>query len=567
MIRWKTWVLVVVVLTVFSSVSNGQWVKLKNNMFRGRGGAGALCYIDGDIWAGVRDSITVSHDSGKTWVRLPSPLGTTTEVRDFYFADKMHGLLSTSGQGVLQTTDGGMTWTNILAGDGNFWMSRYNGSLDTIHTVENTNGVLYTSYNGGKTWRQDSLGRWISCIAITTTGTLYVFAQKPVNGISKGWVIHSSDKGRTWSPRGAITDGDCFTLSVDSCDSKRLYLLNEDWATTSDGLSQVYLSTDGGGTWTPTDSNPAPFFSGSMVSTTYGLFAGGAFRGVSRSTDRGLHWKYIGGPSSANDSHNLVAIDENILFMLDTVGSLWRTTNSGGDSVSSIVPNAYIRLSSDRIIKDSSNIVVHLPIYCEASRVTGDLDMRMHFQTTSLRFVRSRLYDGSSFDAPASSGEGRIRLHVGMSALQKFQGSVLGYIDLLWTPIESDCERVTFDSISISDPCTDVAAQSFSGFVGVGTGCGIDEVVPNSTQSGSDVFAMISTPSLEGFAIRSYSYTGVVDADIFDERGEQILTVAGQIAPGRPLNIHADGLTDGVYHIRVTGKGVSETLKAVLRRR
>jgi hypothetical protein len=226
--------------------------------------------------------------------------------------------------------------------------------------------------------------------------------------------------------------------------------------------------------------------------------------------------------------------------MLDTVGSLWMTTNSGGDSVSTVIPNASVRLSSDRIIKDSSNIVVHLPIYCTLTRVTGDLDMKLHYRTTSLHFVRTRLFDGTSFDVPSTGTEGTRRLHVPLAALEHFTGTVLGTVDLLWTPVEADCEPVVIDSIRIGDPCTDVLSPVVVGYVGTQTLCGLSETDVQEANS---------------------------DIDIYDERGERVLVAGGELASGQSLIVMAGSLPTGVYSVRISGDRIDERFKLVFHSR
>jgi hypothetical protein len=56
---------------------------------------------------------------------------------------------------------------------------------------------------------------------------------------------------------------------------------------------------------------------------------------VYRSTDQGSNWKSIGGPSVLQDSRDIVAINDNVVFAIDSNGTVWVTLNSGGDSIRS----------------------------------------------------------------------------------------------------------------------------------------------------------------------------------------------------------------------------------------
>ena len=131
-------------------------------------------------------------------------------------------------------------------------------------------------------------------------------------------------------------DGDCFTIAGDSCDPKRLYLVNEEVYDPSDTIAQLYLSTDAGQSWTTTYAHHALFLSGSFATTRDALFMGtvsNTSNSVFRSIDRGITWKSIGGPSVGPDTRNLAAINANIVLAIDQQGNIWRTTNGGGDSV------------------------------------------------------------------------------------------------------------------------------------------------------------------------------------------------------------------------------------------
>ncbi|MFI5202414.1 MAG: WD40/YVTN/BNR-like repeat-containing protein, partial [Candidatus Kapaibacterium sp.] len=84
------------------------------------------------------------------------------------------------------------------------------------------------------------------------------------------------------------------------------------------------------------------YFNGSLSSTRNVIYAGGAPKegsiptsgiGVDRSIDGGITWKNIGGPLESFDTRTIAAVNDNIVLVLDTGGSVWRTMNSGGDSL------------------------------------------------------------------------------------------------------------------------------------------------------------------------------------------------------------------------------------------
>lgn len=310
-----------------------QWKNVAPTLFAGSSaGYGALYYVDGVIWAG-NEELWSSRDTGKTW-RLSSYEG-GEHIRDIYFLDKYNGLVGSESEGVFLTRDGGETWRQIF--DGGAWEVSFNGSPDIIHVLTTAPGTFYTSMDGGATWTFTYLGNFGLSFAIARDHRIHAFSAEQYLKSMRGWVTTSTDYGATWSNRGAVTDGDSYTISVDSCDANRLYLVNEDHASTNDNLSEIHISTNAGLTWTPVYEDSGRFFSGNLATTPSTLYAGAIQNpGIYRSTDRGITWKSCGGPSVGYDSRNIFAINDNIVVAISENGGVWITGNSGGDSLTII---------------------------------------------------------------------------------------------------------------------------------------------------------------------------------------------------------------------------------------
>jgi photosystem II stability/assembly factor-like uncharacterized protein len=304
-----------------------QWSKVSNITGPEDQRIGAICFSDGIVWAGAT-SLFSSTDSGKTWsqsANFPS-----SEISDIAFYDSLNGLVGTHGSGVFLTQDGGQSWTNAVLSSGQpYCRVAFNGSASIMHALDN-NGIINSSSDGGLTWRMQNFGGEGLTFAIGADKTIYVFTSG-----TTGWVNSSTDLGTTWSGNGGGTDADSQGIAADSCDIHKLYLINEN---TRNGppsgnlTTKIDITPDGGQTWQTNSSHKLDYYSGSIANTAQVVYittdVGG--KGVLRSTDAGASWQSIGGPMCYFDTRSIALANNNIVFVLDSNGSVWTTLNSGG---------------------------------------------------------------------------------------------------------------------------------------------------------------------------------------------------------------------------------------------
>ncbi|MFI5263767.1 MAG: T9SS type A sorting domain-containing protein [Candidatus Kapaibacterium sp.] len=541
-----------------------QWNKVAplfiNDSVR-QGGAGVITFSDGIIWVGV-NAVFSSDDTGRSWQKRPFPALSSTIIRDIYFLDKWHGLIATSDEGVLRTDDGGTTWKTILSTTGDILKASFNGSTDIIHALGVDQGTCYTSMDGGITWNQSYIAPYVSCLAISPNRTIYVFAQQKYKTSTRGWISYSTDLGSTWIKSAGLADGDSYTLTADSCDPNKLYLLNEDWISTLDWLSQIFVTSDRGDSWQAFDPNSVPYLNGSLASTRYALYAGTtSYDGVIRSTDKGITWTAIGGPETECDSRTVAAINDNTVFVLDAQGNVWATFNGGGKPFTAPSPDASLHFSSTRIINDSQNITIHLPIYLHHSGSTVfGADMIMHYtDTVPLKFVNAVLYNGKSFDVPGSSSPGRVELQVSASDLNAISDSLLGYANFQWKPGEYSCNYITFYPVRAIDPCSENQTESFQGIIGSVVSCNFSGVAERYLPNTQPAFSFSPNPAGEYGILTSQSYSGDVRIKLYDISGKLIMSLGGSVYSGDPFRIPLSNLAAGLYHLHISGKaGESE---------
>jgi photosystem II stability/assembly factor-like uncharacterized protein len=269
----------------------------------------------------------MSTDSGVTWSQQgllhPFPDNSIGVATDIDFIDGSHGLVSTESQAFL-TSDQGLTWKRIGLGG----QSCTFGLTPNILIIGDSAEV---SSDGGGTWTRTFPTGYIQKYVREKNGEIFCLAGNSTT--DQGNLFFTTDLGANWQTQFGILDWDTWSFAIDSCDANTIYAANEDAVKKRDGLSQVFVTPNGGATWSTPVSRPLNFLTGSIVTSNAAVYCQTIDSGIFRSTDRGKSWKSIGGPGNDYDTRMLVAISDNIIVASDQDGNVWRTTNSGGDSV------------------------------------------------------------------------------------------------------------------------------------------------------------------------------------------------------------------------------------------
>ena len=299
---------------------------------------GALRASGRFAWAGTW-GLYRSTDTGATWQPVTS-FPTSFGITDIAVCDSAHVFVGTWGSGTFYTTDAGATWFNDFPDYTNtqtiYNQVAFNGSDSNLIALDYSTTAIFFSTDAGVTWRESiptsAFATGSLCLGIARDKTLYVLSYTG----NEGWINRSTDGGQTWSSNSTNTDGDSNTLSVDSCDANRLYVVNENTVARSDGMTRVDLTTDAGLSWQAAGTVPLDYYNGAMASRTNVLYLGtvpNGGNGVLRSTDRGATWQSIGGPSEEFDTRTIAAVTNNVVLVMDSASRLWRTVNSGGQPV------------------------------------------------------------------------------------------------------------------------------------------------------------------------------------------------------------------------------------------
>jgi photosystem II stability/assembly factor-like uncharacterized protein len=327
---------------------------------------GCITYSSGLIWAGIKD-VYMSSDFGSTWQKRSPTLAPGDKVIHITFYDSQTGLVCSYSGSVFITKDQGVTWSELRR------LSRptsaaFLGSIDNILISSlSSPSEIYSTRDGGVTWTIVTPGSYIPDIKpLVGSGAVALVGSTPLSGISEIHLMKTNDYGVTWTQMPGKVDFDTYSFDVDPCDPNYVYVINEDGNTSRDGFAQIFYSTDAGSSWTPlnphavTKSNA--YYCGSVWLTGKAVFVQTVVEGVLRSTDRGTTWTNIGGPSAPFDTRLVCAANANLVFAVDVNGSIWRTNNSGGDSLTIGSPYEALMTSPPRLFTTDTLLNCDTPV-------------------------------------------------------------------------------------------------------------------------------------------------------------------------------------------------------------
>lgn len=303
--------------------------------------------LSGALYIGILgpEGIFKSVDGGKSWSGINSSGDCTSIV-----IDPNKGYIYANVKGLSKSTDGGATWKSIINDDvepyahliDSMALDPSNPSIIYAGTGDLNNSIkdatVFKSTDGGATWTKLNLlaETIVRSIAVdpSDSQTIYCVVGNPSPPYTGSYVFKSTDGGTTWkdiSPDGGYGFS---TLTVDPVDTKNIYLgsvLKEEGAS-----GTLWLSHDGGNSWTPVFSGNVPFVE---IDSQNGYIYVRNYM----SADGGVNWKLI---DPAGDALLVDPQNPNILYAggalpsgnigmakSEDYGETWKPINNGIEGV------------------------------------------------------------------------------------------------------------------------------------------------------------------------------------------------------------------------------------------
>lgn len=549
--------LFLLVIILVSRETFSQWTRVSPNLLgefqQDCCGFGCLHFKDGGLWAG-RDELFFSGDSGITWSKVFTPPTIITEVN---FLNRMHGVIATL-DGVYRTTNGGTTWQRILK-EINCLGAQYAGNVQRIVVAADGGGFFFTE-DGGMSWDQQPADQHPHFVLGNQDGSAFGFSGSASS--KRGNMYRRSSAGGDFVPSQEV-DYDCFNAVRHHCSGK-IFLMNEEGHIISDSIVSILVSSDEAQTWTPIFTRkPQRYFSAGMaVSPCCVVYCQTVAEGIVRSTDEGKTWSNIGGPSNAIDTRTVVAITDNMVLAIDVNGSIWRTINSGGDSL-------FIR--SDRVLRFSSpssaintkpNADIFVPITVANAEPGVGFTLVAHYDTLAFTYHGSFATNGDRIDVASQSWPGRALLLFSPQDITT-DSAVIGHSLFRVRWHEPFCDEVVFDSASSP------ASLCSSGIVGTMTqtlvgnypGC-----LASVSEGNAEVYRDVRVrpnPSTGFFTINSDLPYDNVAIQVLDILGKVVLETVGDIALDRPVILDLAGEMTGTYYVKLQHQGSIKVISIV----
>ncbi|MCQ8769427.1 WD40/YVTN/BNR-like repeat-containing protein [Streptomyces telluris] len=263
--------------------------------------------------AGTKGTVLLTRDGGRSWRNVSPPGAGALEFRDVEAFDGRRAVVLAIGEGeasrVFRTDDGGSTWTETFRNTDpkafydclTFFDPRHGIALGD--PVDGRFRILATG-DGGRSWRVLP-GRGMPAAlpgeaAFAASGQCVVSSGRhdawiATGGAASSRVLHSADRGRTWTVAGTpVPAGDSArgVFGLAFRDRTHGLAVGGDYRTGQPSERAAAVSGDGGTTWTAASRPPGSYRSGVAWlphSRTTALAVGPA--GSDLTTDGGRTWR------------------------------------------------------------------------------------------------------------------------------------------------------------------------------------------------------------------------------------------------------------------------------------
>lgn len=246
---------------------------------------------------------------------------------------------------ILQTTDGGQTWSNKPIGKKAFYAMDFLNNQKGM--IVGFDGFIYKTFDAGNSWMENhsdsEWGKVYHCIHFISDSVGFIAGGI---GYDDGFILKTTNSGISW-------------IQTDSTRELRSIIFTSERTGFASGYGIIYKTTDSGQTWNPTDAKGDFFVAMAFPSANVGYAVG--YEGtIIKTTDGGDSWKKLRNGNNVllknMQFESVDFIDENTGYVVGRKGVMIKTDN-GGDDWKIVKNTASENLKSIFLISSSSGFV------------------------------------------------------------------------------------------------------------------------------------------------------------------------------------------------------------------
>lgn len=303
----------------------------------------------------------LTQDNGSTWKKVLHGNDNQVDFGGVWFFDKLQGIAVAGDQSVIQTNDGGQTWSALssittgntsTAGDNirslqftsrktgwilragvpykttdggaSWWVPAASLRLSeqvAIHFLDDNTGWSLSSYGRGLYQTQDGGGQWKKLTPIADTDLRSIAMQSSTKGVvggSRGTIWRTTDGGVTW----LVTATDSTSTITDL----KFATADIGWAMSEVG--EVFKTTDGGATWIKQTVPGSSYYQKLYVLDANHVWTVGLQGSLLATKDGGNSWAQQGN-GIATDLRSVFFVDANTGWVVGSNGSILATRTGG----------------------------------------------------------------------------------------------------------------------------------------------------------------------------------------------------------------------------------------------